>query len=140
VARGVSGRAETFLWTTGWLRIGRRARIPDITVFEQRRQALGACGFQLEPPRFDLKVDEASQKWAANEVPDGAMHMSINSNNPLKEWPLDHYASMLRAVWQDRPDLRVMASGQPSRTGTRTIEEVECSRERPAACNCCPAT
>jgi len=84
---------------------------PDITVFEQRRQALGACGFQLEPPRFDLKVDEASQKWAANEVPEAAMHMSINSNNPLKEWPLDHYASMLRAVWQDRPDLRVMASG-----------------------------
>jgi ADP-heptose:LPS heptosyltransferase len=84
---------------------------PDLTIFEQRRQMLKLCGFQLEPPRFDLKVDEASRKWAANAVPDGAMHLSINSNNPLKEWPLDHYARMLRAVWQDQPGLRVMASG-----------------------------
>lgn len=83
----------------------------DITVFEQRRQVLGICGFQLGPPRFDLKVDEASQKWAANAVPNEAMHVSINSNNPLKEWPLHHYTSMLRAVWQNQPELQVVASG-----------------------------
>jgi ADP-heptose:LPS heptosyltransferase len=58
-----------------------------------------------------LKVDEASQKWAAGIVPERALHLSINSNNPLKEWPLEHYAAMLKTVWQAQPLLRVAASG-----------------------------
>ncbi|MDB6066930.1 MAG: hypothetical protein JWR26_3138 [Pedosphaera sp.] len=84
---------------------------PDLTLFEQRRQVLAACGFELGPPRFDLKVDEESQAWAAKIVPEGTVHLSINSNNPLKEWPLQHYASLLKTVWQNLPEVQVMASG-----------------------------
>ena len=45
---------------------------PDITVWEQRRRSLAACGFTLQPPRFDLRVDDDSAKWAEPLVPHGA--------------------------------------------------------------------
>ncbi len=81
------------------------------TVYEQRRRVLADCGVPLGPVRFDLKVDEASRDWAASRVPDYAMHISVNASKPTKEWPLEHYAAMLPAVWADHPDLRVLASG-----------------------------
>lgn len=81
-----------------------------VTVWERHRQSLAACGFKLEPPRFDLRVDEASAQWAEPLVPRGAVHISINSANPLKEWPLEHYAEMLRAVWQAEPQLPMVVS------------------------------
>jgi ADP-heptose:LPS heptosyltransferase len=82
----------------------------NTTVFEQRRGMLAACGFKLEPPRFELRVDEESEKWAAKAVTAGAFHLSINSNNPLKEWPLEHCAAMLQAVWRALPEVRVIAT------------------------------
>jgi ADP-heptose:LPS heptosyltransferase len=83
---------------------------PELTVFEQRRRILAALGFTLKPPRFDFQVDEPSSRWAAGIVPEDALHLSINSNNPLKEWPVAHYAEMLQAVWRSHPKLRVLAS------------------------------
>src|SRR5437764_11590611 len=58
---------------------------PHLVVFEQRRQVLAACGFKLQPPRFGLEVDEGSQNWADARVPLDAVHLSLNSANPLKE-------------------------------------------------------
>lgn len=83
---------------------------PDLTVWERHRRSLAVCGFTLQPPRFDLRVDDASARWAGPLVPRGAVHVSINSANPLKEWPLDHYAEMLRAVWQVEPQLPFVVS------------------------------
>jgi ADP-heptose:LPS heptosyltransferase len=83
---------------------------PDIPVWERHRRTLAACGFTLAPPRFDLKIDDASARWAEPFVPRGTVHVSINSANPLKEWPLEHYAEMLRAVWQSEPGLPVVVS------------------------------
>jgi ADP-heptose:LPS heptosyltransferase len=83
---------------------------PDLTAFEQCRQLLAACGFTLHPPRFDLRVDTASLQWAKATVPEGAIHLSINSANPMKEWPLAHYAAMLKAVWRSEPELRAVVS------------------------------
>lgn len=83
---------------------------PDITVWERHRRTLAACGFTLQPPRFDLRVDEESAKWAEPLVPRGSVHVSINSANPLKEWPLEHYVEMLRAVWPVEPELRFVVS------------------------------
>jgi ADP-heptose:LPS heptosyltransferase len=85
-------------------------RDPDLAVFEQRRQVLAACGFELEPPRFDLKLDEGSQNWAAARIPLGAVHLSLNSANPLKEWPLEHHVVLLKSLWNARSELRVMVS------------------------------
>jgi len=82
----------------------------DLTVFEQRRRVLAECGFKLEPARFDLRVDEASIRWAATAVPPGAIHLSVNSANPLKEWPLEHHVALLKRLWDFRPELRVVVS------------------------------
>jgi ADP-heptose:LPS heptosyltransferase len=83
---------------------------PNMTVFEQRRQVLAACGFKLQPPRFDLKVDDPLLRWAATIVPWGAVHLSLNSANPLKEWPLEHHVALLNTLWEDHPELRVVVS------------------------------
>jgi heptosyltransferase-3 len=81
-----------------------------LTVFEQRRQVLAACGLSLRPPRFDLKVDEPSSRWAASLVPEGAIHLSVNSAKPIKEWPLEHYATLLKTIWRDHSEARFVAS------------------------------
>ena len=86
---------------------------PDLPVLEQRRLVLAACGCALAPARYDLKVPEADRQWAAPLVPSGALHLSINSANPFKEWPLEHHAVQLEALWRDRPGLRVVASTGP---------------------------
>jgi ADP-heptose:LPS heptosyltransferase len=90
------------------------AQDPALTVWERHRQSLAACGFTLQPPRFDLRVDENSVKWAEPLVPRGAVHVSLNSANPLKEWPLEHYTEMLRAIWQAEPQLPVVVSASAS--------------------------
>jgi ADP-heptose:LPS heptosyltransferase len=82
----------------------------DVTVWERHRRTLVACGFALQSPRFDLRVDADSAKWAEPLAPRGAVHLSINSANPLKEWPLENYAETLRAVWQAEPKLPVVVS------------------------------
>jgi ADP-heptose:LPS heptosyltransferase len=84
---------------------------PDRTVYEQRRQMLADCGLSLGPVRFDLKIDESSFQWAALRVPGFAIHISVNASKPTKQWPLEHYPALLRAIWTDHPELRVLASG-----------------------------
>jgi len=79
-------------------------------VFEQRRQVLAACGLELSPPRFDLKVDEASVHWARSVAPLGSVHVSVNSAKPTREWPLEHHVEMLRSLWKKHPNLTVLAS------------------------------
>ena len=98
---------------------------PDMPVFEQRRQMLAACGYTLEPPRFDLRVDEAAARWAEDAVPKGAIHVSVNSAKPLKEWPLEHYAAMLKAVRRDHPDLRFVASGAPKAREKERLRQLQ---------------
>src|SRR5580700_58478 len=106
---GHPGGREHF-WNRWLIRQWVERQDPNLTVWERHRQTLAACGFTLQPPRFDLRVDEASAQWAEPVVPRGAVHVSINSANPLKEWPLEHYAEMLRAVWQAEPQLPVVVS------------------------------
>lgn len=82
----------------------------DLPVFEQRRRVLAACGLDLQPPRFDLKIPAQERAWSAAIVPEGAIHLSINAGNPFKEWPLEHNAALLKELWTARPETRVMAS------------------------------
>ncbi len=87
---------------------------PDVTVYEQRRRMLAACGFRLEAARFDLKLPAEATQWAATVVPEGMVHLSLNSANPLKEWPVGHHADMLRMLWCEQPSLKVVATASPS--------------------------
>ena len=70
----------------------------DQPVFEQRRQVLAACGFELAPPRFALQVPEAARQRAEQLAPPGAIHLSINASSPLKEWPLPHWIELARRL------------------------------------------
>jgi heptosyltransferase-3 len=83
---------------------------PNTVVFEQRRQVLAACGVPLIPPRFDLRPDAQSQKWAEGIVSPQAIHISPNSAKATREWPLEHHAALLRELWRTYPNLQVLAS------------------------------
>jgi heptosyltransferase-3 len=85
----------------------------NLIVFEQRRSVLKACGLDLSPPRFELKVDEPSASWAAGIVPAFALHISPNSAKATREWPLEHHVSLFKSLWADYPDLHIMISGSP---------------------------
>jgi ADP-heptose:LPS heptosyltransferase len=80
-------------------------------VYEQRRAVLAACGFELAPPRFDLRVPEPAKAWAAAHVPQGALHFSISASTFLKEWPLPHWIELARGLLRDNPQLRITATG-----------------------------
>jgi len=86
-------------------------RDPNQIVFEQRRQILAACGLKLGAPRFDLKIDQQSAGWAARMVPGAAVHISPNSAKAMKEWPLEHYVTLVREIWTENPGVRVLVSG-----------------------------
>ncbi len=70
----------------------------ELPVFEQRRQVLAARGFSLEPARFDLLVPDDARHWARQTVPENAAHLSINASTPVKEWPLEHWIELAKAL------------------------------------------
>jgi 3-deoxy-D-manno-octulosonic-acid transferase len=90
---------------------------PDasLPMFEQRRQALASAGFALDRARFDLRLTAEAQTWAEAEVPVGAVHLSLNSASPLKEWPAGHYARLSELVGQAIPEVTFVlsATGNP---------------------------
>ncbi len=83
-------------------------------VFEGRRHLLGQCGFPLEPARFDLAIPPAEQRWAEENVPAGALHLSVSASLPLKEWPLANNVELVRWLLARRPDYQVVATTAPS--------------------------
>ena len=104
----VGGRDH--FWKT-WLIphwVPRRDR--GLPVFEQRRQALAACGLKLGPVQFGLKVSPEAYQWAVANTPSKSVHLAINASSHLKEWPLDHWAQLSNLLLRD-PDLHLLATG-----------------------------
>ncbi|HEY3860988.1 MAG TPA: glycosyltransferase family 9 protein [Verrucomicrobiae bacterium] len=96
---------------TGWAAsdlVPRGAR--DLPVFEQRRQALAAGGFDLQPARFDLRVSEEARQWARQTLPDKLAHLSINASTPVKEWPLENWIDLAKTLLAADGALHVAAS------------------------------
>ena len=83
----------------------------ELPVYEQRRAVLAACGFELAPPRFDLRVADDARAWAAAHIPQGALHFSTNASTFRKEWPLPHWIELARRLLRDNPQLRIVATG-----------------------------
>src|SRR5262249_16914967 len=74
-------------------------RLPQTgPVSERRRQMLALCGLQLRPARYNLRIPEQDQRWAAEEVPAGAIHLSINASRSLKERPPENWIEMARQL------------------------------------------
>lgn len=82
----------------------------EFPVYEQRRQVLAACGFTLEPARFDLRPPDDDRHWARQIIPLKSAHVSINASGPEKEWPLERWISFVRAVLEKRPELSIVAT------------------------------
>jgi len=82
----------------------------SLPIFEQHRRTLTACGFSVKPPRFDLRVNDADRAWAAANAPRGGVHFSLNSANPLKEWPVEHYATLIQSLLREYPTTPMLAS------------------------------
>jgi ADP-heptose:LPS heptosyltransferase len=89
--------------------VSRRPR--HLPIFEQRRQVLAACGLALEPARFDLRLPEAARAWAAEQIPAGALHFSLNASTPLKEWPVEHWTALAQKLRSERGDVQIVCTG-----------------------------
>ena len=96
---------------------------PDLPVFEHHRQALLSGGFELRTVRFDLRVPDEARAWAEGAVPLGAIHLSLNSANPLKEWPVRHYVELSTTVRDRQPDTSVVVSGTRSAREQSRLDE-----------------
>ena len=83
----------------------------ELAVFEQRRQALAACGFDLAPVRWDLSPPAAARRKAEAVVPLDAIHLSICASSPLKEWPLENWIALTKPLLAVNPQLRIIATG-----------------------------
>ena len=96
----------------GWLIPHWMSRQPrSIPVFEQRRQALAECGLELQTPQFGLCIPEKDRKWAANNLAEGAVHVSINASHFMKEWPIRHWIELCQALLLESPSLVIAATG-----------------------------
>jgi ADP-heptose:LPS heptosyltransferase len=83
-------------------------------VSEQRRQVLAACGLSLGPARYGLRVPESAVRWAEANVPQGAVHLSINAGHALKEWPLAHWIGLAQSLLEESPVLHLVVTGTKS--------------------------
>lgn len=84
---------------------------PRLPVYEQRRRMLAACGFELKPARFDLRLSPEARLWATEATPPEAIHFSINASFPAKEWPLEHWVTLARTLLAEGRVRHILASG-----------------------------
>ena len=96
----------------------------EVPIFEQRRQVLAVAGFVLEPARFDLRIPDADQQWAAANVPARSIHLSINASTPLKEWPLRHWAALARMLLAKWPSILLIATGSSKPREQQRLNEL----------------
>jgi ADP-heptose:LPS heptosyltransferase len=95
-------------WLVGeWMQRGTR----ELPVFEQRRQVLAASGFSLQPARFDLRVPEEATRYAQENIPENTVHLSINTSTPVKEWPLENWIELAKALLAADGSLHLTATG-----------------------------
>jgi len=90
-----------------------RTSLPS-PVYEARRRILNLCGLALGPVRFDLTVPEAERQWAREQIPAGAVHLSLNASFKLKEWPLANNVKLLRYLLINGFDRKLVVSAAPN--------------------------
>jgi ADP-heptose:LPS heptosyltransferase len=82
----------------------------NVHVAEQRRRVLAACGLSLGPLRYDFCLPPEAEAWAEKQAPDRALHFSINASHPLKEWPLENWVALARALLREEPGVTLVAT------------------------------
>ncbi len=95
----------------------------EAPIFEQRRQALAAQGFSLQPAKFDLRVPDADRQWAAANIRDQSIHLSINASTHLKEWPLRHWIALAKMLLAKLPDASLIATASSKAREQQRLNE-----------------
>lgn len=104
-------------WLIGhW--IPRQSR--NLPVFEQRRQVLQQAGLPLGPVRFGLEPAAEDRSWAAENVPDGSIHLSLHASSPYKEWPLEHWLVLARRLLETTSGGVLATTGPSERERRKT--------------------
>jgi ADP-heptose:LPS heptosyltransferase len=65
----------------------------------------------LAAARFDLRPDEGSRRWAGSIIAPETIHLSISASKPIKECTVEFHADLLRLLWKQLPNARVLATG-----------------------------
>jgi ADP-heptose:LPS heptosyltransferase len=94
----------------------------DLPVYEQRRELLAACGMDLGPARWDLRLPEAAKARAEALVPEAAIHFSVNASTPLNEWPLRHWIELAKRLLAAGPGLRIVATASAKPRETERVK------------------
>ena len=94
----------------------------ELPIYEQRRQVLAQCGFQLEPARFDLKTPPESIDWS---LPKGLIHLSVSASTPMKEWPLENWIGLAKKLLQHNPQCHLVATGSGSEREVERIHQLQ---------------
>jgi ADP-heptose:LPS heptosyltransferase len=93
-------------------------------VYEGRRKMLSLCGLTVGPVRFDLTVPEAERQWARENIPAGAVHLSLNASFALKEWPLVNNVQLLRYLLAEGFDRKLVVSAAPNPREQARLEQL----------------
>jgi len=83
----------------------------SLLIFEQRRQMLAACGLTLAAaPEFNLQVSENAARWAVDHIPQNSIHCSINASTHTREWPVRHWAALVKIILREFPEKKIVAT------------------------------
>jgi ADP-heptose:LPS heptosyltransferase len=94
-------------------------------VYEARRQMLARCGFKLKPARFDLQPPDPDRAWAREEIPAGAVHLSLSASFALKEWPMKNSVALARQLLAESPERRLVTSAAPNPREQARLEQFQ---------------
>jgi ADP-heptose:LPS heptosyltransferase len=86
---------------------------PTDPVFERRREMLKLCGLELAAAGFGLRVPDSARDWAASQLPQRAIHFSINASSHLKEWPLENWIELGKRL-ANESHTKILATGSDS--------------------------
>lgn len=84
---------------------------PAMPIAEQHRRVLAACGMSLATPRWEFSLPDAARQKAEALVPVEAIHLSISASMSLKEWPLESWIALVKALLASKPGLQLVATG-----------------------------
>jgi ADP-heptose:LPS heptosyltransferase len=82
----------------------------DVIVSEQRRRMLATLGMSLQPATFDLNIPESAKEWASKQIPQGAVHFSMNASSCVKEWPVENWVQLANSLLNADPAINVVAT------------------------------
>jgi ADP-heptose:LPS heptosyltransferase len=85
-------------------------QVNDVIVLEQRRRMLATLGMSLHQTRFDLRVPDEAKKWAVKNIPERAIHFSLNASLPTKEWPIENWIQLANKILTDERGFHIVAT------------------------------